>query len=467
MAARTLEADYLVVGAGAAGVAFTDSLITETGAQVVMVDRRTTPGGHWNDAYAFVRLHQPSPYYGVNSMPLGSDAVEPHGPEAGWYERASGAEICAYYDRVMTRRLIASGRVRFFPQCDYVGDHRFVSRLTGEIFDVKVRRKLVDASYLSPSIPANTPPPFEIGAGASAVPLNQLAHLTQRPERFVVIGAGKTAMDACVWLLESGVDAEDIQWIKPRETWLLNRSYFQPGELVGRMLEGIARQMEAAAEAASPDDLFDRLEAAEQLRRVDPGVRPTMFKSATIADWELDRLRRIGSVVRLGHVRRIERDRIVLEQGSIPTGPGHLHVHCAADGLRRPPPLPIFGADRITLQPIRTGLVPFNAALVAFVEAHGSDDAEKNRLCPPNPYPDTALDWARGTLIQMRADLAWSREPDISQWLERSRLNPMRGLRARFGDPQVQQASRRFTEAVRPGLARLAALVEQAGAQPS
>ena len=467
MAARSLVTDYLIVGAGAAGMAFADSLITETDCQVIMVDRRAAPGGHWNDAYAFVRLHQPSPYYGVSSMALGSDVVETHGPEAGSYERATGAEICAYYQRVLTSRLTASGRARFFPLCDHVGGHRFVSRLTGEIFEVEVRRKLVDATYLSPSIPASTPPPFEVCAGASAVPLNQLVHLTRKAERFVVIGAGKTAMDACVWLLESGVAAEDVQWIKPREAWLLNRSFFQPGEHVGGMLEGIARQMEAAAGAASADDLFHRLEAAEQFRRVDPEVRPTMYKSATIAGWELDLLRRIKNVVRLGRVRRIERDRIVLQQGSIPTGPGHLHVHCAADGLRRPPSLPLFAADRITLQPIRTGLVPFNAALAAFVEAHRGDDAEKNRLCPANPYPDSALDWARGMLIQMPADLAWSREPDISRWLERTRLNPMRGLRARSGDPQVQQASRRFTEAVRPGLARLAALVEQAGAAAS
>jgi hypothetical protein len=124
---------------------------------------------------------------------------------------------------------------------------------------------------------------------------------------------------------------------------------------------------------------------ARRLETDDRGVRPTMYKAATIADWELDRLRLVRDVVRLGHVRRIERDRIVLERGTIPTRPGNLHVHCAADGLRRPPPLPIFGADRITLQPVRTGLVPFNAALVAFVEAHRKDDAEKNRLCPPNP----------------------------------------------------------------------------------
>jgi len=462
MSARTLEADYLVIGSGAAGLAFTDSLIAETDAQVVMVDRRAVPGGHWNDAYAFVRLHQPSGFYGVNSMPLGSDAVESSGPEAGMYDRASGAEIRAYYDRVMYRRLIPSSRVRFFPQCDYVGDHRFVSRLSGDTFDVKVRKRLVDATYLSPAIPATTPPPFDIGSGASWIPVNQLAHVAERPERFVVIGAGKTALDACVWLLDNGVDAGQIQWIKPREAWLLNRSYFQPGELVGTFLEGIALQMEAAAQAASVDDLFDRLDAAGQLRRVDQGVRPTMYKAATIGDWELDLLRRIENVVRLGHVRRIERDRIILDKGTIPTVPGNLHVHCAADGLRRPPALPIFGADRITLQPVRTGLVPFNAALVAFVEAHRDDDAEKNRLCPPNPYPDAALDWARTTLVQMRADRAWSMETDIAEWLERSRLNPLRGLLGRLGDSRVQQALRRYLENVRPGLARLAELIAQA-----
>ncbi len=462
MSDRTLEADYLVVGGGAAGMAFTDALITERDAQVVIVDRRATPGGHWNDAYSFVRLHQPSFYYGVNSMPLGSDAVEASGREAGMYGRASGAEIRAYYDDVMYKRLIPSGRVRFFPQCDYVGDHRFVSRLSGETFHVKVRKKLVDATYLSPSIPAITAPPFEIDAGAPSIPVNQLVHVTATPERFVIIGAGKTAMDACVWLLENGVDPGDIQWIKPREAWLLNRSYFQPGELVGRLFEGLALQMESAARATSIDDLFDRLEAAEQFRRVDRSVRPTMFKIATIGDWELDLLRRIQDVVRLGHVRRIERDQIVLEQGAIPTNPGHLHVHCAADGLRRPPALPIFDAGRITLQPVRTGLVPFNAALVAFVEAHRDDDVEKNRLCPPNPYPDTPLDWARTTLIQMRADRGWSKETDISEWLESSRLNPMHGLRARSGDPQVQHAAQRFSEHVRPGLARLAELINLA-----
>jgi cation diffusion facilitator CzcD-associated flavoprotein CzcO len=55
-----IETDYLVVGAGAAGMAFVDALIAACDADVVMVDRRHRPGGHWNDAYPFVQLHSPS-----------------------------------------------------------------------------------------------------------------------------------------------------------------------------------------------------------------------------------------------------------------------------------------------------------------------------------------------------------------------------------------------------------------------
>ena len=132
----TLETDYLVVGAGAAGMAFTDELIADSDADVVMVDRRHRPGGHWNDAYPFVRLHQPSAFYGVNSRRLGTDVIDTTGPNAGCYPRASAGEICDYFERVLDETLLPSGRVRFFGMCDYVGEkrgeHLFVSRLTGD-----------------------------------------------------------------------------------------------------------------------------------------------------------------------------------------------------------------------------------------------------------------------------------------------------------------------------------------------
>src|SRR5262245_46414879 len=69
-----IETDYLVVGAGASGMAFVDSLLSHNdNIDVTIVDRRHRPGGHWLDSYPFVRLHQPSANYGVTSRTLGFD----------------------------------------------------------------------------------------------------------------------------------------------------------------------------------------------------------------------------------------------------------------------------------------------------------------------------------------------------------------------------------------------------------
>jgi hypothetical protein len=464
MAVRRLETDYLVVGCGAAAMAFTDALVADSDADVVMVDRRHAPGGHWHDAYPFVRLHQPSAYYGVNSLPLGSEAIDRQGPNQGFYERANAAEICAYYDRVMRQSLLPTGRVRHFPMCEYLGPHRFASLLSGDEYQVKVRRKLVDARYLEPAVPATTRPPFEVAAGARCVPVHELPRAVERADGYVIIGAGKTAIDACLWLLEVGVSPDDIRWVKPREAWLQNRAFAQGGELVGTLFEGFSLQVEASAQATSLDDLFRRLEAAEQLLRVDEGVAPTMFKSPTGSRAEIAQLRRIAAVVRRGRVRRIERDAIVLDEGTVPTSPRHLHVHCAARGLNPAPAVPIFAPDRITPQPIRTGLIPFNAALVGFVEATRTDLGEQNRLCPPNRLPDAPLDWLRGMLIGMKAANRWSKDAVLSDWLERARLNPVRGLLERSQEPRVQQAMMRLVVNVRPAYERLQQLIDAAPA---
>src|SRR5712691_11783545 len=162
----TLETDYLVIGAGAAGMAFTDELIADSDADVVMVDRRHRPGGHWNDAYPFVRLHQPSAFYGVNSRVLGTDSIDEVGPNAGLYGRSTAAEICDYYQHVLDEHLLQSGRVPFYGMCDYLDDraneHQFVSRLTGAATTVRVRCKVVDATYLETAVPSTHTPSFAV-----------------------------------------------------------------------------------------------------------------------------------------------------------------------------------------------------------------------------------------------------------------------------------------------------------------
>ena len=90
---NNIETDYLIIGGGAVGMAFADSLIAQSDADLVIVDRRHRPGGHWNDAYPFVHLHQPSAFYGVNSRVLGSDSIDEVGPNAGFYERATAGSL--------------------------------------------------------------------------------------------------------------------------------------------------------------------------------------------------------------------------------------------------------------------------------------------------------------------------------------------------------------------------------------
>ena len=294
-----VDVDYVVVGAGAMGMAFADALVHNSDATVAIVDRRVSAGGHWLDAYPFVRLHQASSFYGVASTLLGAGRIQATGPEAGLHERATAPEIAVYYARVMAA-LLATGRVAFFPRCEYTGGGSFRSLLSGTEHRAR-RARIVDAGYLAPAIPLLTAPPFLVEDGARVIPVNDLARVAEPPEQFVIVGSGKTATDACVWLLQNGVDPEAICWVRPRDPWLFNRAVVQPDPAI--FLGMAADTMAAAAEATSPDDLFLRLEERGVMLRIDQAVTPTMAKAPTIAMWEIEMLRTISNVVRRGHVR--------------------------------------------------------------------------------------------------------------------------------------------------------------------
>ena len=104
-----LEADYLIVGGGATGMAFADILLSESEATMLIVDRYDKPGGHWNLAYSFVKLHQPAAYYGVSSTELGKEGMDEAGSNKGLRKLASGAAVSAYYDEIMQHRFLPSG----------------------------------------------------------------------------------------------------------------------------------------------------------------------------------------------------------------------------------------------------------------------------------------------------------------------------------------------------------------------
>lgn len=459
---KQLETDYLVVGAGAMGMAFTDALIDHADVHVTLVDRRHAAGGHWEDAYPFVQLHQASLFYGVASTVLGSGAVQRSGPETGLQERARQSDIQAYYNDILHRRFSASGHVTFLGGSEYRAEgssHLVTSRVSGETVRIKPRRRVVDATYLSPTIPATTPPPFGVADDVRVVAINEIARLDAAPARYVIVGSGKTATDGIVWLLRNGVSPDRIVWVRPREPWMLNRAVVQPDPAVGLAL--VADTMAAAANAESLDDLFLRLEAAGVMLRIDTDVMPTMAKTPTLGAWELDLLRSVENVVRLGHIEHVTSSKIVLDDGEVSLPPDSLVVHCAASGLQYPPLVPMWGPDKIRLQTIRAGFPCFCAALAGYVEATRDDDRECNRLCPPNTYPDSLSGWTR---MQVRGTVAarnYGAEPDIAAWANRCALNPVRIEPSQRDDPAVQAAAARLADNAERGLIRMAELADE------
>jgi len=465
-----LVTDYLIVGAGASGLAFTDTLVAEADVEVTIIDRREAPGGHWLQAYPFVRLHTPSAYYGVNSLALGLDRIDSTGENAGSYERATGDEVSDYF-ALVAERLTQTGRVRVLTRHEHVGagsDGELVRDLDrGVLHDVVAQRKLVDARYLEASIPATHRPSFDIADGARVVPINDLPAAAGSAPSYSILGSGKTAVDACMWLLDNDVEPERIRWVRPRDAWFYDRRHFQPLSQVGAIMAGIALDAEAGAGAADLDDLFERLEDSGRLARIDPSWPATMCRGTMLSARELSALRQIDGVVRLGRVRRIEARRIVLERGEIETVPEVLHVDCTARGLSSALATPIFQSDRIVPQQVRQLSPCLNAAVIGFVEAHWAQDEDKNRLCPPNPYPSGIDDWARMVCRTWSTERAWASEPELSAWVAGSRLNLLRALPDHASEPSVRAAASRYLTNVGAAIERLSALDGSDGPRPS
>jgi len=427
-----LETDYLVVGAGAVGWAFADEIISQSkDLRVILVDRRAKPGGHWNDAYRFVRLHQPAAYYGVNSEVL----------ESGVEDLASGPKILAYYERVM-EKLCATGRVSFYPQCEYEGEGRFRSLVADELsYQVTVRRKTVDACYSKITVPSSTPPNYDVAEGVSLVPINGLSRLVRPWSRYVVIGAGKTGIDAVLYLLGRSVDPERITWVIPNPTWMINRDFIFP-EPACRLLSDVLRVL---AEVQTGEEMLRRCEELGWFFRLDESLWPTRYRCATVTPGELDELRRVQHIVRMGRVSRIEASEIILAEGRLPTGKDTLHIDCAADGLVKRPGRTVFDGDRITLQPLIQCQQIFSAALTALIELRHSDDETKNSCSVPVPHPELPEDMLSGLLLGFSNQRRWFKP--YLWWLMRSRLSIVRHM-SLFGKLRVLLAFLRWEKRI-------------------
>jgi hypothetical protein len=446
--------DYLIIGAGAVGLAFADTLIEEDpDCHITFVDKHARPGGHWNDAYSFVALHQPSAFYGVNSMAFPSEQIDPHGPNKGLYALASGAEVTAYFERVMNHRLLPTGRVAYHRLCEFKGrgedrTSRIVGVLSGEGHTIAVRRKLVDATFYQTSVPSTHKRSFAVAEGVQVAIPGALPDMWKDPARipahFAILGGGKTAMDAGVWLIEAGVDPDRISWVRPRDSWLNNRKYLQPGEdFLAATVENQIAHLNAFAQAGDGHDVFEQLERGGYMLRIDPEVRPEMYHYAVISEGEIALLRQITQVIRTGRVTAIEPGILRFGEVAHPVPDDTLFIDCTARAV----PFtadensgPQFRGDTIVLQPVHVPLVTFSAALTAFLEAHFPDDATRNQLARSGPLTDTPETFPYAFMMNLMNRGTWSQTPAIAAWLARSRLDPTGPTIARMiaaGDPRL------------------------------
>jgi hypothetical protein len=466
MSAKQHSTDYLIVGSGAVGMAFADTLLTETDANIMIVDRHHKPGGHWNEAYPFVTLHQPSSFYGVSSRELSKGTKDEVGLNKGLNELATGSEVSAYFDDVMREQFLPSGRVTYFPMCEYKGSGKFESKLSGQQHEVRVNCKTIDATYLNTTVPLSHTPNFLVDEGVSFMPLNHLPNIKTPPAGYVVVGGGKTGIDAILFLLEKHVNPDDITWIVSRDAWLIDRKNTQPTEEF--FIDSIgnqANQAEAIASSSSIDDMFSRLEKAGVFLRLDKDVWPTMFHGATISQMELKALQKVKNVVRKGRVTNIEKDRIVLEKGEIKTSPEHIHVDCSASAITNLAIKPIFQGDTITPQTVRSYQPVFSAAFIAHVEATYPNDDIKNKICNVVPLPNTTNDWIRLTAAFMMNQHMWGQDEGLRNWLLTNRLDGFSKLVRNIKQDDIEKLAimQRLKNAGPAAMGKLQAYLAQIG----
>ena len=403
-----METDYLVVGAGAMGMAFADTIIKEQpNSNITLVDQRPAPGGHWLDAYPYVRLHQPASFYGVNSERLQTSSGD----------LSSKQEILAYYSRVL-HGMENAGQVRFFGMMEHTnnGEVRSINDHNKKI-KFKIKKRLVDSTYMQVEVPSTTRPNFEVSNHVNLVPPNYLFSLRASYERYNIIGAGKTALDAICFLVDSGVPKEKIYWFVSQDSWFWNREIVQP-PLVGKAFLAL---LNAVNNNKLADEAFLDLEKIGHVFRLDKEIRPTKWKCATISKKELETVRKIKNVIRKGRVKKVSKNNIFLERGKERNTEMSITVDCSACGLASRPEKKIFSENAIVLQSTMMCQQVFSASIIAKIESLSLGVSEKNALVSPVAHPEV-VDDLPACLFQSFKNLEQVNRK-FPVWMRTARLN--------------------------------------------
>lgn len=205
--------------------------------------------------------------------------------------------------------------------------------------------------------------------------------------------------------------------------------------------------MESAAAAESFDDLFAKLEACGYFLRIDTQHKPTMFHGATVSIRELEELRKIKDVVRLGRITHLGREEIEFQKGRLPVADNTLFIDCSARPVEDLPEVPIFNGRTITPQMVRSYQPVFSAALAAHIELNYEGDEAKNKLCAVVPPPDSDTGFAHFTAIAMMNQYHWGQDAALSEWILNNRLDGFSQMVvAAKGNPEKEAVLKRLKD---------------------
>jgi len=433
-----MQTDYLISGAGATALSFLDVLLAESDAHVVIVDRRDAPGGHWNDAYPFVRLHQSASFYGVNSRHLGAKRTAEQDHLDPKFELSTKSEILHYFHDLMENTYLPTGRVTYLRNSEHLGNGLVRNLITGKETQIEVAKKVVNAGKWGDmgTIPATHTPKFEIAPDATLIPINALPARAADHDHYTIIGAGKTGMDAAIWLLAKGVEPDHITWVRPSDYWLFNRErILNHPALFTTTLGSFLGELEVLGSVSTVDEYCAEMEARGVWHRIDPNVTPTKFHAAVCSPREVALLAGIQDVVRMGHVTKVENGKMTLQNGTVEVPQNSLYIDCTASaGVVMGKQPPVFDGDTINLNLIRPFQPLFGAALIAFLEAKVPDKAACAACTHTVNFHDTPAQYIAEMLPAMMNQGAWSKVPPVKEWMDKTRLQAVNHLMVGF-DP--------------------------------
>ena len=331
------------------------------------------------------------------------------------------SQIVHYYEEVL-RTLVATGRVTWLPHTEYGGVTKgsqggpcqvttvylsstgTTATLTSLLQDglkttVRIKRKLVDCTAMETRVPSTQPPNYKVEEGVSFIPINGLTKVERPWKCYTVVGAGKTGLDALLYLLDQGVRSESLRWIVSNDCWYLNRDAIpREGGFAG------PKACQAVMEANNLKEIYKNYEQVGLFMRVDNKVEPSKMRAATVSESEMEKIRTIKNVIRKGRIERISGDKIIFMNGEeLSADPATLYVDCSASGTMFTRPLePIFQDSKLVLQMVQLPAPTNSGAIIAGLELISNDNAWKNNVVEPHGAPHELEDWFLDFSVALR-----------------------------------------------------------------